>query len=298
MRCISRSITLLASAWMLAPAAETCVLIEGSRIHAAELSTAAPAFSALPPTRDLGPAPTGTMVRLFTRAQLAALLPGIDAVLPERLCVQRKREAIPPVVWQAAIDVAMTEICGSTPWKAKVQEAPQHRLPAGQLVFHRSGLTASRGPVQVWRGAVQLPEKSSLPVWVRAEIQSQHRARILSQAIPAGAVLSAADYREEEIWAPGVCAESTDAFPSPEGMVAKRAMPAGAELRKEDLRHPPAVHRGQTVELEAASGAARLRVPAIAEHDADLGETVQMKSGWNGSILVGRVTGAQKAKVE
>jgi flagella basal body P-ring formation protein FlgA len=149
----------------------------------------------------------------------------------------------------------------------------------------------------LWRGALLLPDKSSIPVWVRVEIQTQRKAAIVQRPLAAGALVSGEDVREEEIWATGLCREER-AAPRVDGMVARRNLVAGAELTKEDLRRAPAVFRGQSVELEAASGPARLRVPAVAEHDAEIGETVQLKSSWNGTKLVGRVTGAQKAKVE
>ncbi|MFN0102127.1 MAG: flagellar basal body P-ring formation chaperone FlgA [Bryobacteraceae bacterium] len=297
MRLIFILVTLLISVSRTATAADTCALVDGARIRAVDLARISSAFDALPPDTDLGPAPAGSMVRVFYKAQLTALLPGVAAELPPRLCVQRKRDAIPPEAWQTAVEAAMTRICAATPWKAKVLEAPHHSFPTGELLFSRPGLIASRGSVQLWRGALMLPEKSSVPVWVRAEIQVQRRATILQRPLAAGAVLAPDDYREEDIWAPGLCAEEKDR-PRPDGMVAKRAMPAGAEIVKEDLRRAPAIHRGQSVELEAASGSARLRVPTVAEHDADVGDTVQLKSRWNGTKLVGRVTGAQKAKVE
>jgi flagella basal body P-ring formation protein FlgA len=271
--------------------------VDGPRILAADLAILAPAFSALPPDKDLGPAPAGTMVRVFYRAQLAALLPAVTAELPDRLCVQRKRDAIPPEVWQEAVDNAMARICGEQSWKAKVLEAPHHRFPTGELLFSRSGLAASRGSVQLWRGALMLPDKSSVPVWVRAEIQTQRRVSVLQRPVSAGGLVTSEDYRDEQIWAPGLCVEDKE-LPPPDGMVARRAMPSGAVLAPEDLRRAPAVHRGQSVELEAASGPARLRVPTVAEHDANVGDRVQLKSAWNGTRLVGRVTGTQKAKVE
>ena len=301
MRCISRSITLAASALagvaFGAPAADACILVDGARIRAADLAAYAPAFGALPPDKDLGPAPAGTMVRVFYKVQLAALLPGPAAELPDRLCVQRKRDAIPPEVWQAAVDATMSRICPATPWKATVLEAPRHRFPSGEIAFNRAGLVASRGSAQLWRGALQLPDKSSVPVWVRVEVQTQRRALILHRPVAAGGTLTADDYREEEVWAPGLCTEEREAV-RPEGMIVKRALAAGAAVVNEDLRRPPAVHRGQPVELEAASGTARLRVPTVAEHDAEVGDKVQLKSSWNGTKLVGRVTGSQKARVE
>jgi len=297
MRCISRSITLLVSAGALAMAGEGCVLVDGGRIRAGDLAVAVPAFAAMPAERDLAPAPAGTLVRIFTRVQLAALAPGFSGELPDRVCVQRRREAIPPEAWQAAVEAALTKMCGQTAWKAKVLEAPMHRFPMGELVFHRSGLTAGRGATQLWRGAVLLPDKSTVPVWVRVDVQTRRSALLLRTPVAAGAAIGPEDYRTEEIWAPGVCVEAGDA-PRPDWMLARHAMQAGAELRKEDLRFPPAVQRGQTVELEAGTGPARLRVPAVAEHDAAVGEMVPMKSGWNGSRLVGRVTGERKARVE
>jgi flagella basal body P-ring formation protein FlgA len=301
MRCISRSITLLVSTLAaVAAAASTpgvCVLVDGARIRAADLAASAPAFAGLPPDKDLGAAPAGTMVRILYRAQLAALLPEVTAELPERLCVKRKREIIPAEVWQAAVDATMTSICGETPWKGKVEEAPNHPFPSGEIVFKRAGLVVGRGSVHLWRGALVLPDKSTVPVWVRAEIQAQRRARILRRPVAAGGSLTAEDVREEEIWAPGLCAEEREPIKL-NGMVAKRAMPVGTVLAAEDLRRAPAVQRGEAVELEAASGPARLRVPTVAEHDAEVGDKVQLKSSWNGTRLVGRVTGAQKAKVE
>ena len=298
MKCISRSIILLVSAFVgLAMADDACTLVDGARILAADLTAAAPAFAALPPDKDLGPAPAGTMVRVFYKAQLAALLPGVTGELPDRLCVQRKRDVIPPQIWQAAVDSSMARICAEIPWKAKVLESPNHRFPSGELVFNRAGLVASRGSASLWRGALILPGKSSVPVWVRAEIQTRHRAAILLRPVPAGGELTAEDYREEEIWTPGLCAGERET-PRVNGMVAKRAMAAGAVVAAGDLRRAPAIHRGQSVELEAASGPALLRVPAVAEHDAEVGDKVQLKSSWNGTRLVGRVTGTQKAKVE
>ena len=297
MKCINRSITLLASLGLLATAADTCALVDGAKIRAADLAILAPAFAALPPDKELAPAPAGTMVRVFYKSQLAALLPGLQVDLPDRLCVQRKRDVIPPEAWQAAVDAAMTSLCATTPWRTKVLEAPQHRFPTGEVLFNRSGIVASRGSVQLWRGALMLPDKSSIPVWVRVELQARRRATILQHAVVAGAILTAEDYKQDEIWAPGPCTGDKE-LPNPDGLVAKRAIAAGAELVKEDLRRPPAIHRGQSVELEAASGATRIRVPAVAEQDGEVGETVQLRSGWNGSRLTGRVTGAQKARVE
>jgi flagella basal body P-ring formation protein FlgA len=237
------------------------------------------------------------MVRVFSKAQLGVLLGADASGLPDRICVQRKRKPIGREVWQGAVEAAMARLCPAVQWRVKLLETPEHGFPSGDLQFARAGVIASRGPVQLWRGALVLPDKSSIPVWVRLEIQTQRRAAILQRPLPAGAEVKPEDVQEEAVWASGMCREERES-PRVEGMVVRRAMAAGAELTKDDLKRAPAVFRGQAVELEAASGTARLRVQAVAAHDAEIGETVQLKSTWNGTKLVGRVTGTQKAKVE
>ncbi len=296
MKCTSRSITLLANAVVLS-AAGNCVLVEGPRIRAGDLATQAPAFAAVPPDSDFGPAPMGTMIRIFTRVQLAALLSPVSADLPDRLCVQRKREPIDVSLWQAAIDDAMSRSCGSVPWHAKVVEYPRHRFPQGVLSFAPAGFVAGPSPIQLWRGTLTLADKGTVPVWVRLEVRVQRSARIALHAIAAGATLSEADFQQEQIWSNSICKESPHPWPAI-GTLAKQAIPSGAEITRENVRRPPAVRRGQAIELEAGTSHARLRMPAVAEHDAEIGEKVQVKSGWNGSRLTGTVVGTQKARVE
>ena len=297
MKCINRSIILLANAALLLHASTECALISGARIRAEDLAPLAPAFAALPPAQDLGPAPFGTMIRVFSRAQLAALLPGLTAELPASVCVQRKRGPIPPAAWQSAVDDAMAKICPGTPWRAKILEVPNHLYPDGALAFTRSGLAASRGRENLWRGSLVLPGNATIPVWVRVDVESRRNALILLRALAPGELLTANDFREADIWAPGLCSLAP-AINQVDGMAAKHALSAGSELRPEHLRRPPAISRGQSVELEVAACVARLRLPAVAARDADIGETVEFKSGWTGTKLIGRVTGAKTAKVE
>ena len=296
MKCISKSITSLASTLILS-AAGNCILVDGPRIRAADLATQVPAFAAVPSDSDLGPAPAGTMIRIFTRVQLASLLSVTAPELPDRLCVQRKRESLSASLWQAAVDEAMARFCGSVPWHAKVVDYPRHRFPQGVLSFAPAGFVPGRGLVQLWRGALSLADKSTVPVWVRLEVQVQRTARVSSHPITAGTTLSSADFQEERIWANGICKDAPAPWDAI-GTLAKRSIPPGIEITREDVRRPPAVQRGQSIEVEAGTSQARIRVPAVAEHDAEIGEKIHVRSEWNGSKLTGTVVGNQKARVE
>lgn len=278
-------------------ATDACVLVDGARIRASDLAGVVSAFAQLPPDKDLGPAPAGTLVRLYQRGQLAALLPGPSADLPERLCVQRKREAIPLEEWQASIERAVKTACGEISVRIKVVETPRHRYPSGTIEFHRSGIAASRGSALLWRGSLTTPDKSTVPVWIRAELQTLRHARIVVRPIAMGTVVVAEDFKREEAWTSGICEAEKESW-EPIGRVARHPIPIGEELRREALRIPPAIKRGDAVEVEAKAGAARIRIPAVAEQDAEVGETAPFRSSWNGAKIAGRVLSSQRARVE
>lgn len=279
------------------------MLVDGSRMRARDFVPSVPAFAALPAETDLGPSPAGTMARIFTKAQLVALLEGTaPGGLPDRLCVERRREAVSMEVWQASVEEAMTKHCRDGEWRAKVIEAPEHRFPTGKLSFAPTGLLPSRSGAQTWRGAIHLSDKSSVPVWVRLDLSVRRRAAVLSRDLAAGAVISATDFQWDNVWAPplpgtGLCAAG-DADWQPEGMIARRTLRAGALLTKSDFRRAPAVQRGDAVEVEAQAGSARIRIPAVADRDAQIGESIPVTSSWNGSKITARVTGERKAKVD
>jgi flagella basal body P-ring formation protein FlgA len=298
MRCISRSITLLVSAG-LALAGE-CVVVDGARVLAGALAGSVPAFGALAAETDLGPAPVGAMARIYTKSQLAAFFAGGEPDgLPDRLCVRRWRAAIGREDWQGAIEAALRRQCGEQEWRAKVIDWPRHEYPRGELGFGAGGFVRTARPPQMWRGVLAMADKSTIPVWVRLEVEVRKTIRVTTRAVRAGEMLSEADSVEEERWVPGVCGGGGEKQEwRGAGMVARRAIAAGVRVGMEDLRRPPAVIRGQSVEVEAEAGTARIRIPAVAEGNAEVGDVVRLKSSWNGSRLVGRVTGNQKARVE
>ncbi len=277
-----------------------CVMVDGARVLAGALAGSVPAFGTLAADADLGPAPVGAMARIYTKSQLAAFFSNSEpGGLPDRLCVRRQRTAIGREDWQASIEAAMRRQCGEREWRAKVIDWPRHEYPHGELTFGAGGLAGTTRPPQMWRGVLAMPDKSTIPVWVRLEVAVRQTVRVTTRAVRMGETLSAGDSVLEERWVPGVCAGGGEEREwAGEGQMARRAVGAGEPIGMNDLRRPPAVVRGQNVELEAGAGAARIRVPAVAEGNAEVGEMVRLKNSWNGSRVVGRVTGNQKARVE
>jgi flagella basal body P-ring formation protein FlgA len=183
------------------------------------------------------------------------------------------------------------------PWKAVILDVPAHSFPDGQIVLKPSGLVARRDAEHLWRGALLLPDKSSLPIWVRLELRSLRHVRTLNRPLPLGAAVTPADFTDEEKWLPGLCPASRAQF-DPAGLVTRQSLPLGAELLPLHFRRTATVRRGDTVDVSLRAGPALLKVQAVAEHDADTGRPVLLKSAWNGSRITARVTGPGKAEIE
>ena len=62
------------------------------------------------------------------------------------------------------------------------------------------------------------------------------------------------------------------------GKVSRRAIAAGAALRTEWLESAKVVLRGETVEVEAVHGGARLKLEGIAEASGAVGETIPIQN--------------------
>lgn len=289
MKCISRSTILLVSA--AAMAAAECVVVEGSRVRAGELAARVAPFAALDPQHDLGPSPFGAMVRIYSKPQLVELLGHGAEDMPETLCVERRREPIPESKWRDALDRAVS----GCEVQFDLREFPKHRFPIGELHFAKTGLVAG-ATAALWRGSLVLPDKQSIPVWVRAEIRVPGKRWKIVTPIQAGSRIGEDDVSQEDGWFAGVPCQAVEQW-RPTGLIARRNLKPGAILQRADARRPPAIQRGQTVDVESG-GAARVRVSGVAETNAEIGQNVRVTSSWNGSRLTGRVTADGKVRVE
>ena len=289
MKCISRSTILLVSAGVIAAA--ECIVVEGSRVRAGDLATRVAPFAELDSERDLGPAPFGAMVRIYSKTQLTEMLGRGADNLPETLCVERRREPIPESKWREALEraVAGCEV------QIDLREFPKHRFPIGDLQFAKTGIVAG-STVSLWRGSLVLPDKQSIPVWVRAEIRVPGKRWKIAAPVVAGTRFVDTDIAQESGWFSGVPCQPVEDW-NPAGFIARRSLKSGAILQRADARRPPAVQRGQPVDVESG-GVARVRVAAVAETSGEIGESVRVKSSWNGSRLTGRVTSDGKVRVE
>jgi flagella basal body P-ring formation protein FlgA len=231
------------------------------------------------------------MVRIYSKTQLVEMLGRGAENLPETLCVERRRDPIPEAAWRQALDRAVS----GCEVQFDLREFPKHRFPTGELQFAKTGIVAA-ATASLWRGSLVLPDKQSIPVWVRVDIRVPSQRWRSVTPIQAGSRIAEGDVLQETGWFAGTPCQTVEDW-NPTGLIARRSLKSGAILQRADARRPPAVQRGQTVDVESG-GAARVRVSGVAEANAEIGQNVRVTSAWNGSRLTGRVTADGKVRVE
>lgn len=301
MKCTSRSITLLASLTLLLAedVPRDCFSVAGPRIHASDLGQFLPAFRGIPGDVDFGPAPLGGVARQFRADQFRAYFPsGFPSELPSRFCVARQRREIPLLVWQSAVDRVLKESCGTTGWRAKVTEWPQHLYPEGTVLFAQRPSSPAQNSIQFWRGQLLLPDKSTIAVWARVALEIELPGWIAQRDLHPGETIQLQDLQKQSRWVAGNCGSNRKGDLVTEGpRIVRRHIGAGGSVTTDDLLPVPVVRRGDEVSVEAVTGDAVLRIPATAEGNAQLGEKVSVRSHWNGVRLTGRAIGPGKVRL-
>ena len=81
------------------------------------------------------------------------------------------------------------------------------------------------------------------------------------------------------------------------GRMPRRAIRTGLPVFRLDLIEPFQVQRGDLVDVTAISGAAQLRMPALAETQGRQGDMISLKNPRTGKIFRARIEGKDKALV-
>jgi flagella basal body P-ring formation protein FlgA len=276
---------------LAAAVAAGCMAVAGERITAADLARAVPAFAALAPETPLGYAPAPGARRLYFAPELARLAArhGIAPGPPAAACFERAVERIDEARVKAALQAAL----GDQTAQIELVEYSRYPAPSGELEFSRPAAGAL-----LWRGRVRYAGNRSVPVWARARVRARGPRAVALADLRPGRPVAAAEVRIEDGEYCPLGERPADALDRVVGRIPRRAIPKGAPISSSALEAPKAVERGQAVEVEVASGAARLRLPARAESAGDAGQTVVLRNPDNGRRFPARVEGRGKASVD
>jgi flagella basal body P-ring formation protein FlgA len=242
------------------------------RILAGDLAAGFPEWAAVPPETPLALAPAPGVQRVFRLPELRRLAEpwNLSPVPGREFCVTR-----PVAVLTAGrLLAAMQNVLPA----AHVELLDFSRLPApeGELVFPVSGLR--QGPAGgYWSGYVSYGGNHRFTLWARVKVMVASARVVAAQDLKPGLALDAALVRvetREEVPATGFVGTVEEVA----GKVPRRAIAKGTALRAEWLEPAKVVLRGETVQVEAVRGGARLNLECIAEASGAIGETIPIQN--------------------
>jgi flagella basal body P-ring formation protein FlgA len=283
-----------------APAqAPACVSVRGDRILASDLGSSIPSFREIAPGTPLAASPLPGVRRVFRFSELALLAKrySVELDAPADLCVERSMEKLD----RGRMLESMRATLGIADVRIEIIDASAYPVPMGRIEFQREGLHApasrsARTPVE-WRGNVVYSENRRFSIWARVVILATLPRVVAVQNLARGEPISALQVR----------AETADLFPDTRdvtqtvdqvvGRIPWRNIPEGTEIRLSQTTAPLDVCRGDLVEVDVRSGAARLSLTAKAESGGRSGETITLRNLSSNKVFQARVAGKGKVSV-
>ncbi len=277
-----------------------CEIVANDRILGEDLARAVPGFlDKIPGDAVIGYSPAPGARRLFKSLELQRIgAPyGVTVAPDAEACFEWSLQPLTDDVVRAAIRDSL-ESPGA---RIDVLAISRNQAPAGKLSFPLSGLLASTltGPDTpvTWRGEVLYHGSRKFSVWARVKISATMTRVVATQLILPGQTLTPDQVR----------LETYDDFPLRNdiarnleevvGRMPRRALRMGMPVFRTDLIEPLQVQRGDLVDVTAISGAAQLRMPALAETQGRQGDTISLKNPRTGKIFRARIEGKDKALV-
>ncbi len=242
------------------------------RVLAGDLAAAFPEWAKVPPETPLALAPAPGVQRVFRLPELRRLAQLWNVLpLPEQeLCVTRPVQ----ISTSARLLAAMQKELPAA--RIEILDFSRQPAPDGELVFPSAGLR--QGPDGgYWNGYVKYAGNRHFTLWARVRGLIAAPRVVAAADLKAGLLLDATQLRtetREEIPATGFAT----AIDEVAGKVLRRSVSVGAALRSEWLESPKVVLRGDTVQVEAVTGAAHLKLEGVAEASGAIGEIISI---WN-----------------
>ena len=169
----------------------------------------------------------------------------------------------------------------------EVLDFSRYEVPEGQLQFTKAGLTPpaqknSALQAVLWRGRMIYSGSRSVPVWARVRMFVDADVPIAVRDIPAAATIGDSDVmvQKRPVFPFGGAALAE--APNVPGKRTKRALKKGDPITDAVLQSSKEVEQGDKVKVAVSSGAAQLRLDAIAESSGQIGERITVKNPTSG----------------
>lgn len=275
----------------------SCHPLRGPNILGEDLRQALPAFSGMPGDAVVAISPAAGVQRRFTSVDLARIgrKYGIAVPADTNVCFEW------PMVTLTASSIAASMGAALKPVEARVEVlAMSHTTaPAGQIEFPLTGLSASTltdplTPV-TWRGQVRYGGSREFEIWARVRLAVTTTRVVATENLLPGRIIANSQVRLETYDEFPLKHEVVRNLDEVVGKLIRRPIRSGQPVFRMDLTDPLLVSRGQAVDVTVVSGAAEIRLEAVANTSGRQGETVSLTNPQTGKLFQARVTAKGKA---
>ena len=275
-----------------------CRPVEADSILARDLATALPAFGKMPPETWLANTPQPGSQRVFHSAEILSLAERYSLRVDANAsaCFERAME---PLNRDRVVE-AMRSALKIPDARIEVSETNLYPVPRGRIEFDPSRLGTPASPDQrapvLWSGDMIYGQNHRFAIWARVRIWARRELVVAAENLKPGREIEPSQLRtnvDEGFPRLKEQAEPTRFV----GMVPIRPIAAGAVVTSELLALPNEVNRGDLLEIEVRSGAARLVLTARAESGGREGDTITVRNPESNKAFAAKVVGKGKALV-
>lgn len=302
MKCINKSISLLVSVWVLLIAPEAfggCVAIDGARILGKHLAAADSRLSVLPPEQPFGFAPQPGASRTIQPAELMRWARQQGATLPaiSPVCVTVETTSLDPTALETAIRQALR-----LPPSAAISIIDQSRWPVPRGTIEFTAKSSMPSPSrsengQLIRGVVRYGNRLTQPIWARVKVEVDQQVVVATESLPPGKPINERSVRLEQYRGFPLPTEFPAQISDVAGWAPRKTIPPGARISRASLTAALVVEKGQTVDVDVVSGAARVKFTATAQTSARQGDRIVLENPTTHRRFSAQLTGNKKAEL-
>jgi flagella basal body P-ring formation protein FlgA len=236
---------------------------------AADLVPAWPEMAGVAPDIPIGYAPIPGVKRVLREGEIRRIASQLHlaAPAPGEFCIQRRTALVTPEHLLQAMQRTLPDA------HISILDYSRVAIPDGTLELPLSGLQKGTGAA-FWRGYVVYGGNRRFAIWAKARVTVTAIHAVAAEDLKSGTVIGAANIQvqqRDEFPDSGGFAGSVE---SVAGLRLRRSVRAGDAIRIEWLDKPKDVTRGDSVRVDAQSGAMHLQLEGQALTSGSAGELI------------------------
>jgi flagella basal body P-ring formation protein FlgA len=261
------------------------------QVTTADLAPGFPGMDKLDAGIALALAPAPGVTRIFRLAELKRWAERFHLTPPAaEICVQRPMAPLDPEKAMAAMHASLPEA------QISVLEWSRARVPLGEIAFPTSQLRTDPAG-QWWTGYVRYGGVHQFAIWARVSVRMTAERVVALRDLPPGQPIPADAIETQTRETISGTADFALSMDQVADKLPRALIRAGTPVQIHQLAPPVDIVRGDTVQVDAESGAAHLEFEARAEGSGATGEMIPLRNPVSHRRFMARVTGKGRALV-